>query len=190
MAKDESTNYDSKFGNDLHYIIMSQKDIIKNQVLEEILRERASHYNSKQLEQDFWLVTNPSKLFENKTYSKITKTKFYNQQFSKIRYESQIGEFNQDFLGAIISTNIQFIEWLRLRIGYFEDSNALPDNSKASYVSDGVFGTVNSTYYFRNLRKDNFTYLHPDLVREKSIISLEIYYRMYKDKQNISFLPE
>lgn len=175
---------------DLHYIIMSQKDIIKNEVLEEILRERASHYNSKGQEQDFWIINSPTLLFKERNYSQIIKTKFYNQQFSKIRYESECGSFKQDFIGAIASTNMKFIEWLRLRIGYFEDSNALPDNSKASYVSDGVFGTVNSTYYFRNLRKDNFTYLHPDLVREKSIISLEIYYRMYKDKQNISFLPE
>jgi hypothetical protein len=174
--------------NDLHYIIMSQKDVIKNQVLEEILRERASHYNSKQQEQDFWIITNPTLLFKDRNYSKILKTKFYNQQFSKIRYKSQAGEFQEDFLGAIVSTNIKFIEWLRLRIGYFEDSNILSDNTNASYVSDGVFGTVNSLFYFGNLRRDKnkFYYLHPDLINEKNLVTLEQYYEIIK-KNKVKF---
>jgi hypothetical protein len=33
---------------------------------------------------------------------------------------------------------MKFIEWLRLRLGYFEDSSILTDNTQASYVSDGV----------------------------------------------------
>jgi hypothetical protein len=165
---------------DLHYIIMSQKDIIKNEVLEEILRERASHYNSKGQEQDFWIINSPTLLFKDRNYSQIIKTKFYNQQFSKIRYESECGNFKQDFIGAIASTNMKFIEWLRLRIGYFEDSNSSSDNSGASYVSDGVFGTVNSGYYFGSLKnkKNRFYCLHPDLINEKNVIIVEEYYEL------------
>lgn len=165
---------------DLHYIIMSQKDVIKNQVLEEILRERASYYNAKQQEQDFWIVTNPSLLFEERNYSKIIKTKFYNQQISKIQYNSKTSNFSEDFLAAIVSTNMKFIEWLRLRLGYFEDSTSLANNSQASYVSDGVFGSVNSNYFFSYLKNDKkkFYYLHPDLINEQNLVTLEQYYQL------------
>jgi hypothetical protein len=166
---------------------MSQKDVIKNQVLEEILRERASYYNAKQQEQDFWIITNPTLLFSEKNYSKIMKTKFYKQQITKIKYKSEKTNFNEDFLGAIVSTNMKFIEWLRLRLGYFEDSSILTDNTQASYVSDGVFGTVDSSFYFKNLKKDKnkFYYLHPDLVNEQNLVSLEQYYEVLnKSKTN------
>jgi hypothetical protein len=172
---------------DLHYIIMSQKDVIKNQILEEILRERASYYNAKQQEQDFWIITDPSLLFKEKDYSKIIKTKFYTQQLSKIRYKSETTNFSEDFLGAIISTNLKFIEWLRLRLGYFEESSNLGDNTQASYVSDGVFGVVESSFYFENLKqeKNKFYYLHPDLINEKNVIALEQYYKVSK-KQKVN----
>jgi hypothetical protein len=168
---------------DLHYIIMSQKDVIQNQVLEEILRERASYYNAKEQEQDFWIITNPTLLFRNKDYSQIMKTKFYKQQISKIKYKSRTTNFEKDFLGAIVSTNMKFIEWLRLRLGYFEDSTTLSDNRQASYVSDGVFGTVNSSYYFYNLQneKNKFYYLHPDLINEQNLVTLEQYYQISKE---------
>lgn len=167
---------------DLHYIVMSQKDVIKNQVLEEILRERASYYNAKQQEQDFWIITNPSLLFNDKNYSKIMKTKFYEQQLTNIRYASEKTSFKEDFLGAIVSTNVKFIEWLRLRLGYFEDSSNFKDNRQASYVSDGIFGTIDSSLYFKNLKKDKnkFYYLHPDLVSEQNLVSLEQYYEILK----------
>lgn len=171
----------------LHYIIMSQKDVIKNQVLEEILRERASYYNAKQQEQDFWIITNPTLLFEGKNYSKILKSKFYKQQLNKIKYKSLNTNFSEDFLGAIISTNLKFIEWLRLRLGYFEQYDSIKDNTEASYVSDGVFGTIESSLFFKNLQieKNKFYYLHPDLVNEKNLISLEQYYQVSNNNVNI-----
>lgn len=42
-----------------HYIVMSQKDLLQNQVIEEILREKASHYNARKKNPDFWILINP-----------------------------------------------------------------------------------------------------------------------------------
>ena len=39
-----------------YYIVMSQKDMLQNQVLEEILRERATYYISKKKTLDFWIT--------------------------------------------------------------------------------------------------------------------------------------
>lgn len=164
----------------LHYIIMAQKDVIKNQVLEEILRERGSYYNTKEQEQDFWILIDPSLLFEGKNYNKIMKTRFYSQQKSKIQYNSKTTNFSKDFMGAIVSSNMKFIEWLRLRLGYFEDSTSIANNSKASYVSDGVFGSINSKYFFSNLEKEKLQpyTIHPDLVHEQNLFTLEQYYQI------------
>ena len=39
-----------------YYLVMSQIDMLENQVLEEILRERANYYLSKNKNIDFWLL--------------------------------------------------------------------------------------------------------------------------------------
>jgi len=43
-----------------YYLIMSQIDMLENQVLEEILRERANYYFSKNKNIDFWLLISPN----------------------------------------------------------------------------------------------------------------------------------
>lgn len=43
-------------GKNYYFILMSQKDFLENQVIEEILRERANYYTSKDKIKDFWIL--------------------------------------------------------------------------------------------------------------------------------------
>jgi hypothetical protein len=63
---------------------MSQIDMLENQVLEEILRERANYYLSKNKNIDFWLLISPTFLKINNLLEKIKQTNFYKQQKTKI----------------------------------------------------------------------------------------------------------
>ena len=67
-----------------YYLVMSQIDMLENQVLEEILRERAAYYYSKDKSIDFWLSISPSFLEDNYLNEKIKETNFYTQQKKNI----------------------------------------------------------------------------------------------------------
>ena len=117
-----------------YYLLMSQIDMLENQVLEEILRERANYYYSKNKNIDFWLSISPSFLEENNLSNKIKKTNFYTQQKKNI-----YSGFNKEFYSSIISTDKEFINWLQLRLGYFENIN---ESIEKTFVSDGIFGFI------------------------------------------------
>jgi len=81
-----------------YYVLASQKFLIEEEPLDEVLRERRRDYKEKGKEIDFWLVKNPAfleapEMAENK--AKCPQP-----------------------AAAIISTNPQFITWLKLRLEY------------------------------------------------------------------------
>ena len=81
-----------------YYVLASQKFLIEEEPLDEVLRERRRDYEEKVKEMDFWLVKNPAfleapEMAENK--AKCPQP-----------------------AAAIISTNPQFITWLKLRLEY------------------------------------------------------------------------
>jgi hypothetical protein len=81
-----------------HYLLASQKFLLEEEPLEEVLNERIRHYKERNKEIDFWLVKQPAFL-EASSLSKI---------------KSQVPAKSV----AIISTNEQFIIWLKLRLEY------------------------------------------------------------------------
>ena len=62
-----------------HYVLMSQKDFLENQVIEEILRERAYFYGNVK-KKDFWILIQPNFLNEPTLKQVIQSTNFYQQQ--------------------------------------------------------------------------------------------------------------
>lgn len=81
-----------------YYVLASQKFLLEEEPLEEVLRERTRDYHEKEKQIDFWLVKTPAfleapEMAENK--NKCPKPSV-----------------------AIISTNAQFITWLKLRLEY------------------------------------------------------------------------
>jgi hypothetical protein len=81
-----------------HYILASQKFLTEEEPLEEVLRERTRDYQEKNQEIDFWLVLQPAFLEA--------------PEFAELKSKCP------QPAAAIISTNKQFIIWLKLRLEY------------------------------------------------------------------------
>ncbi|WP_072620361.1 MgPME-cyclase complex family protein [Spirulina major] len=96
-----------------YYVAASQKFLLEEEPLEEVLKERTRHYGEQQKEIDFWLVKQPA-------FLEAPELVAANAQCPKPAV-------------AIVSTNKQFITWLKLRLefvltGEFEaPSAAIPD---------------------------------------------------------------
>ncbi|NEO86952.1 MAG: DUF2488 family protein [Spirulina sp. SIO3F2] len=96
-----------------YYILASQKFLTEDEPLAEVFKERTSHYAKQSQEIDFWLVKQPAFL----DAPALADAKAQCPQPA----------------AAIVSTNPQFITWLKLRLefvltGDFDaPSEAIPD---------------------------------------------------------------
>jgi hypothetical protein len=154
------------------YIVMSQKELLKNQVIEEILRERTNYYLSKNKPKDFWLLIGPKFIEKSPIKEKIQLTNFYKQQFDSIAPLKD----NREFYAALISTNVEFINWIKLRLGDFEDLDQ-KILSTSSFRSDGVFGKL--ILNTENILESSPNYLHPDIYVDQYKDTLELYYQNF-----------
>ena len=166
-----------------YYIVMSQRDMLENQVLEEILRERANYYLSKKRDLDFWILINPTFLNDDFFIKKIIKTQFFKQHKEEIN-----DNLNSKFFCSLVSFDKDFIKWIKLRLGYFEDINSnelTKDNYlEKFFVSDGLYGELNFESNLNNIispLSNDKNYIHPKIITKKMEKSLEIYYSNYKN---------
>jgi hypothetical protein len=81
-----------------YYILASQHFLTEEEPLEEVLRERTRHYQEQEKEIDFWLVKQPA--------------------FLDAPEMAEIKAKCPQPAAAIVSTNQQFITWLKLRLEY------------------------------------------------------------------------
>jgi hypothetical protein len=81
-----------------YYVLASQKFLLVEEPLEEVLKERRRDYTEKNKEIDFWLVLQPA--------------------FLEAPEMSALKAKCPQPAAAIISTNPQFITWLKLRLEY------------------------------------------------------------------------
>lgn len=81
-----------------HYLLASQKFLIEEEPLQEVFDERHRNYREQQKEIDFWLVKQPA--------------------FLDAPELAQVKASCPQPCAAIISTNPQFIQWLKLRLEY------------------------------------------------------------------------
>ena len=136
-----------------HCIVFEQNDFLKNQVIEELLREKSSYCISKNIPNDFWIVLNPSFLKNNNFIEKISKTNYF-KKFN----------IKKSYFAVLISPNLEFINWIKLRLGYFEDITNI-DNKK-NFKSDGVYiEIVNSNN--EKLLSNNYLALTPEILTER-----------------------
>jgi len=145
--------------NTYYFLIMSQKDLIKNQVLEEILRERSNFYFSKNKNLDFWLLISPKFINEEKFLNELLKTNYISKNKEEINN-----------LGAIVSVNKEFINWIKLRLGDFDNLNLL--EKKKNTTSDGIYGYLE----LNTLDRDN---INP-LSFNKNKLDKSIFLNQYK----------
>lgn len=96
-----------------YYVLASQRFLLEEEPLDEVLKERTRYYNEQEKEIDFWLVKQPAYLEA--------------PEMAEVKAECPRPSV------AIISTNPQFITWLKLRLehvitGEFQSpSDTIPD---------------------------------------------------------------
>lgn len=103
-----------------YYVLASQHFLTEEEPIEEILKERIRNYHEQEKEIDFWLVKQPAFLEA--------------PEMAKVKQECP------QPAAAIISTNPQFITWLKLRLefvktGEFQAPSATISDPIASLVS-------------------------------------------------------
>ena len=81
-----------------YYVLASQKFLLEEEPIDEVLRERTRDYHEKEKEIDFWLVNQPAFLEA--------------PEMQAIKNQCPQPSV------AIVSTNSQFITWLKLRLEY------------------------------------------------------------------------
>nr|YP_009237881.1 hypothetical protein [Gracilariopsis lemaneiformis]YP_009294718.1 hypothetical protein Gch_119 [Gracilariopsis chorda]AJO68364.1 hypothetical protein [Gracilariopsis lemaneiformis]AML79960.1 hypothetical protein [Gracilariopsis lemaneiformis]AOM66978.1 hypothetical protein Gch_119 [Gracilariopsis chorda]UAD88760.1 hypothetical protein [Gracilariopsis chorda] len=84
--------------NKYYFVIASKNFLMNEEPIEEILRERTSHYKNIQKDIDFWFITNPN--------------------FIKSLHINHINKESPENYAAIVSLDEKFIQWLKLRIGF------------------------------------------------------------------------
>ncbi len=138
---------------DFHYLLLNRFQFLKNNAIEEILRERAHYYLSENKANDFWIIETPEFAYKKEFFEKIKRSQFYliNKNLIQNKY-----------FYAIISSDKSFLNWLALRIGYFEnmDDNLKSQNKKV-FTSTGLTGKLKPIqrnpllslpYHFRPLK--------------------------------------
>jgi hypothetical protein len=81
-----------------YYVLASQRFLLEEEPLDEVLKERTRNYNEQEKEIDFWLVKQPA--------------------FLEAPEMAQVKAECPQPAAAIISTNPQFMTWLKLRLEY------------------------------------------------------------------------
>ena len=162
-----------------HYLIMSQKDLLQNQVIEEILREKSSYYLAQGKAPDYWILISPTFLNNFEINTKLKKTKFYQNQQNKIIVKSNQNE-NLEFYAALVSLDEEFMNWVKLRLGYFEDLLESKENLHLdSYVSDGAFGKLIIKEPILNqedILSSKSSFVHPDIISSKLVDCIKSFY--------------
>lgn len=83
-----------------YYVLASQRFLLQEEPFEEVLKERTRNYQENEKEIDFWLVKEPA--FLEAPEMKDLKAKCPKPAV------------------AVISTNHQFVTWLKLRLEYVQ----------------------------------------------------------------------
>lgn len=158
-----------------HYLLFSQKDFLENQIMEELLRERAQHYFLQKKLNDFWIVPSPLFISDPEILKKIKGTAYYKKEKENL----SLIENDSQFFIALISFNKDFIKWVELRLGFFEkiDSDFLTSKEIESknFTTNGIIGKFNSSNNGTNEilpLLSNKNYFHPDFIKNKYITSL------------------
>jgi Protein of unknown function (DUF2488) len=81
-----------------HYLLASQKFLLEEEPLHEVFEERQRYYRENQKEIDFWLVKQPA--------------------FLEAPEMAEVKKSCPQPCVAVISTNQQFITWMKLRLEY------------------------------------------------------------------------
>lgn len=158
-----------------YYLLMSQQDLLQNEVIEEVVRERTNSYLLQNKKTDFWILISPKFTTSPDITQKIKQTNFYKQKKTDL-----ISSNNSEFYSAVVSVNKEFIIWLSLRLGYFENIETFTELKPANinYISNGIFGKIEQKSSNSQISplKSIPKYLAPDLLTNKYKKLVELSY--------------
>ena len=113
----------------------------------------------------------PKFIKELKLDEKIVTTNFYKQNREQITSST-----DYEFYSSLVSVDKEFINWIHLRLGYFEDLGKISNlKENSNYVSDGVCGNFSlSEIASSSILDSNKTLINPDLIlnKYKTILNL------------------
>ena len=87
----------------------------------------------------------------------------YKKHINKISLTSS--SLKKDFFACLVSTNEDFIDWFKLRMGDFENLNE--NINKGNYKLNGIQLIVNLSDKDKNLLKFDKEKIHPELINNK-----------------------
>ena len=108
---------------------MTQENLLKNQVLEELLREKSNNYQINKQQKDFWILNSPNFIDKLNLNEKIKNSNFYKNN-------------KNNYFSSLISLDKKYIQWIELRLGYFENIKDLNIIQSKQFVSDGIIGSI------------------------------------------------
>jgi hypothetical protein len=159
---------------------MAQKDLLENECLEEILREKTTYYSIRKKHRDFWLSISPTFISHPIFFQSLKSTNFY--KLKKPLFSPYLIENQRPFFASLISLDKEFINWIQLRLGYFENIDDIQfdqNNQRQSFVSNGIKGTLHiaKQEIINNPLNYSENYLHPDLFLKQNTKFLKLYYK-------------
>ncbi len=86
--------------NTYYYVLASQQFLLDEALEEEVLKERTRNYHEQEKEIDFWFIKQPA--------------------FLEAPEMAEVKANCPPSVAAVISTNRQFITWLKLRLEYVQ----------------------------------------------------------------------
>ena len=173
-----------------HFLLFKQLDLFRNEVLEEVLRERINFYTTQNKQQDFWVLTFPNFLKDKTILQKVSNTAYGVQHYDTL---FPMGS-KYPFMSAVISTNKEFINWLSLRAGFFENMDlsvsASPKGTEEQpsvtmgqniIASNGLRGeiTIDPSKENNINPLSSSYYVHPTLMVERFKKALQYSYNLF-----------
>ena len=110
---------------ELYLLIIDKNTGLYKEALEESLREKNNYYLLENKLINFW-ISNSSTILNNNFIKKLI---FNTNFFDKVKPKLSNNYFNNNFT-IIYSLDKKFIEWLSLRLGYFEFKKVIKNNNK------------------------------------------------------------
>jgi hypothetical protein len=139
-------------------LVTSQTDLLKNESLEEIFRERTNQKISQGKKSNFWILNS----------LELLKKLNMNNRFESTNYYSLINKNNLNNYFTIFLTNdIYTQDWLELRLGYFEDLNSNIKIENNSYKSNGIkFSFELNSKEFNTILNLESDIIDPNIVKD------------------------
>jgi len=168
-----------------HYLIMTQKEFLESEALEESLRERANYFQIRKRYRDFWVLNSPLLVYLPNIYEKIKLSNFYTQKKSQIS-AINFNKDNADYFTVLISLDQDFMNWIQLRLGEFENIekiNTSKDEQLKKFKSNGIYGSfiLNENSKIKSPLISYSNYIHPEILLEKNKKFLEVYSKLIQN---------